>query len=141
MASTNLGVKVDSSIRNRLKSASELMGRTPHWLHKQALISFLEQIERGHLPQLPGEGGDDGPAVFADDAEWHNAPPFFLFSQDVRPQSVLRAAITSAYRRAEPECLPLLLEQAQVPRKDEVRELAAGLVTALRKKRVSRGVE
>ncbi|MBB5215648.1 trifunctional transcriptional regulator/proline dehydrogenase/L-glutamate gamma-semialdehyde dehydrogenase [Parapusillimonas granuli] len=141
MASTNLGVKVDSSIRNRLKSASELVGRTPHWLHKQALISFLEQIERGRLPPAAGEGGDDGPLPLADEAEWHNAPPFFMFSQDVRPQSVLRAAITSAYRRAEPECLPLLLEQAQVPRKDEVRRLATELVTALRKKRAGRGVE
>ena len=38
--------------------------------------------------------------------------PFRDFAQSIQPQSPLRAAITAAYRRPEPECLPPLIEQA-----------------------------
>ena len=36
-------------------------------------------------------------------------PPFRAFARTVQPQSALRAEITAAYRRPEPECLPPLL--------------------------------
>ena len=48
-----------------------------------------------------------------------------------------RAAILAAYRRAEPECLPPLLEAARVAPEEaaKIRDLASHLVTGLREKR------
>src|SRR5690606_33449967 len=50
MAMTTLGVKVDESVRDRLRIASERTGFTAHALHKQALLSYLARIEKGELP-------------------------------------------------------------------------------------------
>ena len=50
MASTTLGVKVDDALRDRLKAAAQKLNCTPHWLHKQAILAYLDKIERGHLP-------------------------------------------------------------------------------------------
>jgi len=110
MASTTLGVKVDDALRDRLKAAATKLNCTPHWLHKQAILSYLDKIERGHLPAEMSHLSADA-AGEEDAAESHAAPtpPFYEFGQDVQPQSVLRAAITAAYRRPEPECVPLLL--------------------------------
>src|SRR3954447_1650912 len=47
MASTTIGVKIDDGLRTRLKTAAEAMGRSPHWLIKQSILSVLERIERG----------------------------------------------------------------------------------------------
>lgn len=41
--------------------------------------------------------------------------PFLDFAEQVLPQSVIRAAITAAYRRPETEAIPMLLEQARLP--------------------------
>jgi RHH-type proline utilization regulon transcriptional repressor/proline dehydrogenase/delta 1-pyrroline-5-carboxylate dehydrogenase len=77
-------------------------------------------VERGHLPHEAGagatadtDGADAGDATQADAAP----QPFLEFAQSVQPQSVLRAAITSAYRRPETECVPVLLEQARCRRR------------------------
>jgi RHH-type proline utilization regulon transcriptional repressor/proline dehydrogenase/delta 1-pyrroline-5-carboxylate dehydrogenase len=62
--------------------------------------------------------------------------PFQHFLAGVQPQSPLRAAITAAYRRAEPDCVQSLLPNATLP-PDTVTQaeaLAARLVTALRAK-------
>ena len=54
----------------------------------------------------------------------------------MQPQSVLRAAITAAYRRPEPECVPFLLGKARLPAnlQADVQALATKLVEALREK-------
>ena len=65
----------------------------------------------------------------------------FRSAQDVQPQSVLRSAITSAYRRPETECIPALLDQAQSSQPQEVHVLARKLVEGLRSKGKSGGVE
>ncbi|HUB47072.1 MAG TPA: proline dehydrogenase family protein, partial [Acetobacteraceae bacterium] len=61
-------------------------------------------------------------------------PPFAALSQDIQPQPPLRAAITAAYRRPEPDCIPPLLRQAtQSPEAAQrIRALAHRLVTTLR---------
>ena len=61
----------------------------------------------------------------------------------MQPQSVLRAAITAAYRRPEPECLPFLLAAGAPARahRDRSAALATTLVEALRAKRTGGGVE
>lgn len=142
MTSTTLGVKVDDTLRDRLKSAATKLNCTPHWLHKQALLTYLDKIEHGLLPAeiqhlLREETEpDDQPSI-----QELTTPPFFEFGQDVQPQSVLRAAITSAYRRPEPECIPLLLGQARMPGAEKIHSLATRLVQALRDKRGGGGVE
>src|SRR5690606_35304722 len=140
MASTTLGIKVDTELRERLRSAADKLQCTPHWLHKQALLSYIENIERGAIPgelaYLPGAEA----AAVEDPVEAPQAP-FYAFAQDVQPQSVLRAAITAAYRRPETECVPLLLSAARASQDPRAQELAARLVNALRAKRTGGGVE
>ncbi|OZI32739.1 trifunctional transcriptional regulator/proline dehydrogenase/L-glutamate gamma-semialdehyde dehydrogenase [Bordetella genomosp. 1] len=142
MASTTLGVKVDDALRDRLKAAAQKLNCTPHWLHKQAIVSYLDKIERGQLPpEMAHLGRDENGADDGDDNQAVAHPPFYDFAQDVQPQSVLRAAITAAYRRPEPECVPLLLGQARMPHLEKIHGTAAKLVTALRDKRTGGGVE
>jgi RHH-type proline utilization regulon transcriptional repressor/proline dehydrogenase/delta 1-pyrroline-5-carboxylate dehydrogenase len=129
MGATTLGVKVDEALRARLRAAAERSGRSPHWLIKRGLLLLLERIERGET--LADPGPSDTPM------------PFLAFAHEVRPQSVLRAAITAAYRRPEAECLPLLLPAAALPEAAEARAraLAMRLVEALRAKQRGGGVE
>ena len=115
---------------------------TPHWLHKQAILAYLDRIERGHLPaEMSHLGGEEGAEDEAGEGQAIVTPPFYEFGQDVQPQSVLRAAITAAYRRPEPECVPLLLGQARMPNLDKIRAMATDLVKKLRGKRTGGGVE
>lgn len=142
MPVTTIGVKIDDELRARLKRAAEGIGRSPHWLIKQGIFSMLERIERGDaLADLPGDGRS---AIDLLDAVADAAPPPFLeFAQTVQPQSVLRAKITAAYRRPEPECLPLLLAEATLPKPmlAAARQLARHLVETLRSKSEGGGVE
>ena len=48
MSLTTVGVKLDDSVRDRLRTAATKVERTPHWLIKQAIYSHLEMLERGH---------------------------------------------------------------------------------------------
>ncbi|MBN8939697.1 MAG: trifunctional transcriptional regulator/proline dehydrogenase/L-glutamate gamma-semialdehyde dehydrogenase [Rhizobiales bacterium] len=140
MANTTIGVKIDEDLRNRLKAAAESQGRSPHSLIKHSILSVLEHLDRGEpLPNFPGIGGATG----ASEGEPVPAPPFLAFAQSVQPQTVLRAKITAAYRRPEPECVPVLLAEAAMPeaRVAATRTLARSLVEALRRKGERGGVE
>ena len=145
MASTTLGVKVDDLLRSRLKDAATRLERTPHWLIKQAIFAYLEKIEHGQLPaELSGShGAVDLDSVNGASDEDSASHPFLEFAQSVQPQSVLRAAITAAYRRPEPECVPFLLGQARLPANlaADVQKMAAKLVETLRSKSKGGGVE
>jgi RHH-type proline utilization regulon transcriptional repressor/proline dehydrogenase/delta 1-pyrroline-5-carboxylate dehydrogenase len=142
MATTTLGVKVDESLRDRLKDAASKLKCTPHWLHKQAISSYLEKIERGQLPaEIAHFAGTDAIPEESEIPAPAQVPPFFEFGRDVQSQSVLRAAITAAYRRPEPECVPLLLGQARMPNPEKIHALAAALVKSLRETRKGGGVE
>ncbi|ODR89922.1 trifunctional transcriptional regulator/proline dehydrogenase/L-glutamate gamma-semialdehyde dehydrogenase [Sinorhizobium alkalisoli] len=87
-------------------------------------------MSQTHL-QTSAPANESAPAPFAD------------FAPPIRPQSTLRRAITAAYRRPEPECLPPLVEAATLP--PETRAAAAKtarkLVEALRAKHSGSGVE
>jgi RHH-type proline utilization regulon transcriptional repressor/proline dehydrogenase/delta 1-pyrroline-5-carboxylate dehydrogenase len=154
MANTTLGVKVDDLLRARLKEAAQRIERTPHWLIKQAIFAYLEKIEHGQLPPELGalDGAPVGMADVSDTADAGDGSPagdggamhpFLEFAQNVQPQSVLRAAITAAYRRPEPECVPFLIGQARLPAQQaaDAQALATRLVEALRAKRTGGGVE
>jgi RHH-type proline utilization regulon transcriptional repressor/proline dehydrogenase/delta 1-pyrroline-5-carboxylate dehydrogenase len=107
MSLTTVGVKLDESVRERLKAAASKGGRTSHWLIKQAIHSHLEMLERG---QSLDEVFDTDRATPERDH-----PPFLDFAERLLPQGVLRAAITAAYRRPEPEQVAMLLPQARLP--------------------------
>ncbi|WP_223449153.1 transcriptional regulator [Pseudomonas sp. BF-R-19] len=47
MASTTLGVKLDSRTRDRLKKAANHLDRTPHWFMKIAIKDLIEKVESG----------------------------------------------------------------------------------------------
>ena len=149
MSSTTLGVKVDAALRARIRAAAERIGRTQHWFIKQAIYSFLEDIEAGRLPPSLAHlvEADQGDIKSLEEAglslaTTEKVQPFLDFAQSVAPQSVLQSAITSAYRRAESECMPLLIALAdQGPQKTQVEALARKLVEALRSKRLGSGVD
>ncbi|MGH8330248.1 MAG: hypothetical protein ACRES0_07450, partial [Pseudomonas sp.] len=115
MATTTLGVKLDDPTRERLKAAATSIDRTPHWLIKQAIFNYLEKLEGGatltELSGLISKDADDAGEVHAD----HAHQCFLEFAESILPQSVLRASITAAYRRPEPEVVPMLIEQARLP--------------------------
>ncbi len=95
MGTTTMGVKLDDATRERIKSAATRIDRTPHWLIKQAIFSYLEQLENSDtLPELPALLS--GAANESDEAptpaeEPHQ--PFLDFAEQILPQSVSRAAI------------------------------------------------
>ena len=69
--------------------------------------------------------------------------PFNLFAQSIRPQDPLRAAITSACRRPEPECVPPLIAAATLPAETmtAATSLARSLADKLRAKARGGGIE
>src|SRR5690606_25832434 len=142
MATTTLGVKVDEVLRERLKTAAARLGRTPHWLHKQAILSYIDAIEREHLPaEIAGLAAGDTDVLGLEPQVVESFAPFQQFAHDIQPQSVLRASITAAYRRPEPECVPMLLDKARCAQPKNTYALAKRLVEALREKGKSGGVE
>ncbi|PXF29229.1 transcriptional regulator [Pokkaliibacter plantistimulans] len=115
MATTTLGVKLDDATRERLKEAARSIDRTPHWVIKQAIFSYLEKLENGAaLPELSAAERSDSAEVLEGVVET-SRQPFLDFAESILPQSVLRAAITAAYRRPENEMVAMLLEQARLP--------------------------
>jgi len=119
MSATTLGVKLDAGTRERLKQAARTIDRTPHWVVKQAIFSYLERLEREGAPPPSSEAHDEagGAGEAGEPALPPTVPaeqPFLDFAQSVLPESVLRAAITAATRRPEAEVLPALLEQARL---------------------------
>jgi RHH-type proline utilization regulon transcriptional repressor/proline dehydrogenase/delta 1-pyrroline-5-carboxylate dehydrogenase len=69
--------------------------------------------------------------------------PFDVFVRSIRPQTPLRAAITAACRRPEPECLPPLIAAATLPAETmaAAASLARTLVAKLRGKARRGGIE
>jgi RHH-type proline utilization regulon transcriptional repressor/proline dehydrogenase/delta 1-pyrroline-5-carboxylate dehydrogenase len=69
--------------------------------------------------------------------------PFAAFRAELLHQNTFRAAITAAYRRPEPECLPMLLDLATLAPEESTRaaSIARDLATKLRAKTRSSGLE
>ena len=142
--STTVGIKVDDALRERIRVAAQQLGRTPHWLIKQAVVQYVDALERGAhtiriAPQQEGIGND---AEVQPDAP-REVQPFLEFAQGILPQTELRAAITAAWHRPEPECLPMLLPLARssdARQAEAVQQLASQLVQGLRDAPVASGV-
>ncbi|MFM5139008.1 Bifunctional protein PutA [Aeromonas rivipollensis] len=141
MATTTLGVKLDEATRDRLKQAAQTLDRTPHWLIKQAIFTYLEQLERGLTPPeqsgLAAAAGEEAIETLTE----QGIQVFLEFAESILPQSVLRAAITSAYRRPETEAVPMLLEQARQPKEkaEATQKLALGIAEKLRNQKSASG--
>ena len=151
MSTVTLGLKVDEALRTRIRDAATQQGRTPHWLIKQAVLQYVDNMERGLLTPLasPAVGGD-APALEADDPEelpLHavtSAQPFLDWAQNVLPQTDLRASISAAWHRPEAECLPMLVQLAHThdaAQRTAIQDVATRLVQGLRGKKDSGGVE
>src|SRR5690606_8093662 len=112
MSITTSGIRLDDATRERLAAAARRLDRTPQWLVRQAVFDFLEQLDStGALSENRHFDTDDP------DPELDSEPasqPFLEFAESILPQSILRSAITAAYRRPEPEAVPVLLEQARL---------------------------
>lgn len=141
MATTTLGVKLDDATRERLKQAAQSLDRTPHWLIKQAIFNYLEQVEGGLTPAehsgLAAAAGEEAMENLGEQA----LQVFLDFAESILPQSVLRAAITGAYRRPETEALPMLLEQARLPQDqaEATQKMALGIAEKLRNQKSAGG--
>ncbi|WP_457789273.1 trifunctional transcriptional regulator/proline dehydrogenase/L-glutamate gamma-semialdehyde dehydrogenase [Pseudomonas sp. PL-6] len=141
MATTTLGVKLDDATRDRLKQAAQSIDRTPHWLIKQAIFNYLEQIEGGLTPAehagLAAAAGEEA----VEHLNEAGLQVFLDFAESILPQSVLRAAITAAYRRPETEALPMLLEQARLPKAqaEAADKMALGIAEKLRNQKSAGG--
>ena len=142
MATTTMGVKLDDATRERIKAAANRIDRTPHWLIKQAIFNYLEQLESNEpvaeFPALHGNMAeqDDAPAHVDDIHQ-----PFLDFAEQILPQSVNRAAITAAWRRPESEAVSMLLEQARLPQAidEQSHKLAHRLAQTLRQQKNASG--
>ncbi|WP_447748685.1 trifunctional transcriptional regulator/proline dehydrogenase/L-glutamate gamma-semialdehyde dehydrogenase [Pseudomonas nicosulfuronedens] len=141
MATTTLGVKLDDATRERLKLAAQQLDRTPHWLIKQAIFSYLEQVEGGLTPAeqsgLAAAAGEES----LDSLNDQGLQVFLDFAESILPQSVLRAAITAAYRRPETEALPMLLDLARLPKEQAgaASKMALGIAEKLRNQKNAGG--
>ncbi len=142
MGTTTMGVKLDDATRERIKAAANRIDRTPHWLIKQAIFNYLEQLESNEpiaeIPALPGNTAEHEENV-APVEEIHQ--PFLDFAEQILPQSVNRAAITAAYRRPETDAVPMLLEQARLPQAidEQSHKLAYRLAQSLRQQKNASG--
>ncbi|ELY6283993.1 trifunctional transcriptional regulator/proline dehydrogenase/L-glutamate gamma-semialdehyde dehydrogenase [Cronobacter sakazakii] len=143
MGTTTMGVKLDDATRERIKSAATKIDRTPHWLIKQAIFNYLEQLENSdglqELPALLAGAANESDEVPAPVEDTHQ--PFLEFAEQIQPQSVSRAAITAAWRRAETDAVPMLLEQARLPQPvaEKTHQLAWSLAEKLRNQKTASG--
>ncbi|MGC3964181.1 MAG: trifunctional transcriptional regulator/proline dehydrogenase/L-glutamate gamma-semialdehyde dehydrogenase [Rhodocyclaceae bacterium] len=133
MATTTLGVKLDDATRDRLKEAARRIDRTPHWFIKHAIFSSLERLESGQGLDGLGESAEASDDVPGEPDVRQQV--FLDFAESVLPQSVLRAAITAAWRRPEPEVIPMLVDLARRPAamNESIADMARQLATNLRR--------
>ncbi len=153
MSTVTLGLKVDEALRSRIREAAAQQGRAPHWLIKQAVLQYVESIERGLVSQgaTTGIAGaalmaepEDGEELAFPGGAAPSAQPFLDWAQNVQPQTDLRAAITAAWHRPEVECLPMLAQLAYTVdsrQRAAIEDLASRLVQGLRGKKDAGGVE
>lgn len=86
---------------------------------------------------MSSKDAEDAGEIQAD----HAHQCFLEFAESILPQSVLRASITAAYRRPEPEVVPMLIEQARLPADmaEATNKLAATIAEKLRNQKSAGG--
>ena len=140
---TTVGVKLTSDLRDRLKNAAQTIERTPHWVIKQLVLGFIERTEQGaavgHLVNLTEEASSEQQILEAIPEGTEHV--FLEFAESILPQTVMRAAITSAYRRPEREAVPMLLEMARLGEEQAAaaNKMALGIAEKLRNQKSGSG--
>lgn len=115
MGTTTMGVKLDGATRERIKAAASRIDRTPHWLIKQAIFNYLEQLDKSDNQAVIANKATNNlnnPGALSPEKE--ALQPFIEFAEQILPQSVTRAAITAAWRRPETDAVAMILEQARL---------------------------
>ena len=56
MSPVTLGLKVDEALRARIKEVAARQGRTVHWVCKQAVLQYVENLERSPLTGVATSG-------------------------------------------------------------------------------------
>ena len=140
---TTVGVKLSSDLRDRLKNAAQTIERTPHWVIKQLVVGFIERTEQGaavgHLLNLYEDACTEQQILESIPESTEHV--FLEFAESIHPQTVMRAAITSAYRRPENEAVPMLLEMARLDEHQAMaaNKMALGIAQKLRTQKTSSG--
>ncbi|MXP67341.1 trifunctional transcriptional regulator/proline dehydrogenase/L-glutamate gamma-semialdehyde dehydrogenase [Pantoea sp. Aalb] len=133
MLNTNMGVKLDKTTCDRIKITAQKMNRTPHWLIKQAIFNYLDQLEASKNPiEIPSQLSNK---ITKDDHSLEKRfKPFEDFAESILPQSVIRSTITKASRCLETDAVPIALELARFPalEAEKIHELAYSLTHTLR---------
>ncbi|MBC5789951.1 trifunctional transcriptional regulator/proline dehydrogenase/L-glutamate gamma-semialdehyde dehydrogenase [Providencia sp. JUb39] len=131
-----MGVRLDEETRDRIKTAAQRLDRTSHWLIKQAIYNYLEQLDNNQIiPELSTvldtKDQHSGDEISSPETLYQ---PFLEFAEHILPQSVKRSAITSAYRIPETQAVPMLLQQAELPpeQADAAHKLAYSIAEKLR---------
>ncbi|MBG5881629.1 trifunctional transcriptional regulator/proline dehydrogenase/L-glutamate gamma-semialdehyde dehydrogenase [Providencia alcalifaciens] len=131
-----MGVRLDEETRDRIKAAAQRLDRTSHWLIKQAIYNYLEQLDNNQIiPELSTvldtKDQHSGDEISSPETLYQ---PFLEFAEHILPQSVKRSAITSAYRIPETQAVPMLLQQAELPpeQADAAHKLAYSIAEKLR---------
>lgn len=116
-STTTMGVRLDEETRDRIKAAAQRLDRTSHWLIKQAIYNYLEQLDNNQIIPELSTVLDTKDSQSADEISQSESSfqPFLEFAEHILPQSVKRSAITSAYRTPETQAVPMLLQQAELP--------------------------
>ncbi|HHR5881602.1 TPA: trifunctional transcriptional regulator/proline dehydrogenase/L-glutamate gamma-semialdehyde dehydrogenase [Providencia alcalifaciens] len=135
-STTTMGVRLDEETRDRIKAAAQRLDRTSHWLIKQAIYNYLEQLDNNQIiPELSTvldtKDQHSGDEISSPELPYQ---PFLEFAEHILPQSVKRSAITSAYRVPETQAVPMLLQQAELPpeQADAAHKLAYSIAEKLR---------
>ncbi|WWP01612.1 MAG: trifunctional transcriptional regulator/proline dehydrogenase/L-glutamate gamma-semialdehyde dehydrogenase [Candidatus Dasytiphilus stammeri] len=134
----NICIKLEETMHNKINKAAQYINRTSHWLIKQAITSYLEEIEKGNISlklTLPQDFNnlEFQELILSEDSY----QPFREFSNNVLPQTKIRYSITSASRISESKAVPKLLEQARLEPniKTNTQQLALELAKKLRNRK------
>ncbi|WWP00955.1 MAG: trifunctional transcriptional regulator/proline dehydrogenase/L-glutamate gamma-semialdehyde dehydrogenase [Candidatus Dasytiphilus stammeri] len=111
----NMCIKLEETMHNKITNAAQHINRTPHWLIKQAILNYLEDIEKGNI-SLDLTSHRDFNNIEIQDVilQEDSYQPFRDFSETIFPQTNTRSAITSAWRISEIQAVPRLLEDARL---------------------------
>lgn len=131
MKTTHLTIQLDEAAHEKIQQIARQKDHSPNWLLKQAVIHYLEQVEKYDLCPATDE---PSPSDDESESQAPPHPPFLDFATQILPQTDKRAAITSAWRIAETELIPRLLEQIRIPAElaNRTHQLAYSLAEKLR---------
>ncbi|WWO99265.1 MAG: trifunctional transcriptional regulator/proline dehydrogenase/L-glutamate gamma-semialdehyde dehydrogenase [Candidatus Dasytiphilus stammeri] len=134
----NICIKLEETMHNKINNAAQHINRTSHWLIKQAITNYLDEIEKGKI-SLDLNFPKDLNNLEIQEITLSEDPyqPFRYFSENILPQTKIRSSITSASRISESKAVPKLLEHARLEPniKKNTQQLALELAKKLRQRK------